>query len=303
MAPTTQTMTPSHLVHTILRNLLLPLITAACFLVIISIYLWRTTPLYQASVSVTARMPQADPLAAVSSLGFGLLGNLGGRSTFSDYDRLVTLITSDDAAAALLANDELMQELFPGNWDSHSRTWRRPAGTTALLKRKIGSIFGMPEWQQPGTAPVIGFLETYLRISRSEGGVISTISLRAKEPELARRTLQLLIDSADKLLRERARKLNVDNIAFLRKQLSAEPTVEVRTELARQLGQELSKSTLLESNTSFAYAILKDFHVTTQPVSPRPTLTIFIGILAGLLVGSVIAVLRSSDWFHPTSPP
>ena len=297
----TSWISPADLINAIKQRGRVPVIVAISFVILACIYLWLSTPLYEARVTLTARAPKTDPLSQIGKLGSSILGDLGGGmglSGVSDYDKLIDLLMSQDTASTALSNDDLMRKLFPDRWDPRTRLWRQPTGFVAGARGFVYRIFGLPGWAQPGAEPVLNFLEERLRITRGELPQVHTISLFAEDPALASQTLQVVVRGADDLLRQRARQVNASNVEFLRKQLATEGITEVRTELSRQLGQELAKSSMLASSSSYSYEILKDFRVTSRPVSPRPLLALLIAAFAGFIVGSVFLVLRSSDLFR-----
>lgn len=298
----TSWITPSGLIDAVKKKGATPVLSAAIFVVIACVYLWVATPLYEARVTLTAREPKSDPLSQIGKLGTSLLGDLGGigLSGLSDYDKLIDLLISQDTARAVQSNDQIMGKLFRESWDTQTHLWRRPTGFMPCVRNLIDRVFGLPGWAQPGAEPVLGFLEARLRIVRGELPQVNTISLFAEDPAVANRSLRLLVGAADDLLRQRARQINSDNVSFLRKQISTEPITEIRTELSRQLGQELAKSSMLASSSSYSYEILKDFRISSRPVSPRPLLSLLIAAFAGLVVGVVFVILRTSDWYPKT---
>jgi hypothetical protein len=216
----------------------------------------------------------------------------------TDYDKFMDVLMSQEAVTAIYADDALMSRLFGSAWIAESRTWKRPQGLGATLRQFVNKVFGLPAWVQPGIDPVVGLLQSRLRILRNDVGSSHTVIMHAESPDLASMVLSSVMSTADGILRDRARAANSGNVSFLRRQLGGEVIIEVRTELSRQLAEALSRNAVLESSAPYAYEMLKNYRVSAAPVAPRPILSLFLACLAGLIVGAVLAILRAANWLR-----
>lgn len=275
------------------KHIVAPVLVAVVFVFFACLYLWTSTPLYEARVTVIARIQSPDLPGSelIGGLGLSLLGRLGGTSELTPYDKLIAVLGSDEVAQALMANEELMVALFPDQWDPKAVAWRQPEGLRATLRSAINRIFGLPAIRIAGVDPVSAYLSERLQVMPNTTEGSHTMVLRHPDAEVARRVLETVLSSADELLRARDRQINVESLAFLRERLSQEPMVEVREVLSRRLGEEYVANSLLDNKASYSYEVLRQLSVSNYPVTPRPMLTLFISAVAGIIVGAALVLL------------
>lgn len=275
------------------KHFVAPVLAALAFLFLGCVYLWFTTPLYEARVTVIARvqMPDLPGSDLIGGLGLGLLGNLGGLSELTPYDKLIALLGSNEVARSLMQHEDLMTALFPDQWDAEADGWRQPEGLRVALENFVNRVFGLPATKIAGADPVESYLSERLQVVRNDAEGSHTMVLRHPDPEVARKVLDTVLASADELLRARDKQINLESVAFLRERLSQEPMVEVREVLSRRLGEEYVTSSLLNNGASYSYEVLRQLYATTQPVTPRPILTLVISGFAGAIVGAALVLL------------
>jgi len=277
----------------------IPFGMAALFFIVACIYLWLATPLYEARVTITSRpVKGSGSLPEFSSLGLDLLGSLGTSGTLTSYDKLIEILSSEDAATQLLKNKVLMPKLFPEIWDNEHSRWIPSTGLRAQLGQSLNRVFGLPGWAQPGAEPIMALLSDRLRIVANDNGRTHTLIMRDPNALVAHDTLAYILKTSDGLLRERDRRTNSDNVAFIRSQLIKEQILDVRDVLSRRLGEEFVSSTMLANSSSYSYEILKGVVVSSRPVSPRPLLTLILSVLGGMIVGAGVLILLRRDWRH-----
>ena len=291
---------------TLRARIRIPLLLSIISLLGTFVYLWTSTPLYEARVTITGRAEEKDSLQALASgIGLGMFSSLTSGVTLSNYDKLVEVLTSADTAAYLKANNDLLARLMPERWDATRMQWKRPTGLAARARSMLNRMFGLPAWTQPSVEPLMDLMERRLRVVANNGGRSHTISFRHSDPAVARETLESILNAADNLLQERHRQLVEENVAFLRDRMHSETLVEVRTVLSRQLGEQFIRSAMLANSGPYAYEILENFRVSSNPVSPRPALAIILALLAGLITGTALVLLLPPNGRPPareTSP-
>jgi hypothetical protein len=286
-------MTLAEIRASIRRGYKVPALCAAVLFVVCCLYIWIATPMYEASIAITARAKQDTTTlgGAASSLGLGLLGRFAPAGTMTDYEKLTAIIMTGDGAERLMKNDALMAALFPDTWDAKTRSWRRPHGAVAAVRNTINAIFGLPEWKQPGVEPVLSLLNARLRLIANDTARSHTLLMRDPNPQVAADTLSFLLKSADDVLKERERKTNSENIAYLRDKIDHETIVDVRTALSRRLSDEFVNEAILAGSAPYSYDILKGLNVSSRPVVPRPVQWLTISVAAGIVLGCLFLVL------------
>lgn len=265
---------------------------ALIFMAATAVAIGQMTPRYEARIVIIAKSEESEPsLRFGTSFGATLLSDFAKSDSLTTFDKFVALIGSEDVASAIAAQPDLMMRLFPESWDPQTRRWQQPTGLRAWLRQQLDHSFGLPPWRQPGIEPVVDLLADRTRVKSNDNGRYFAVSVRHEDPETARRTLAAMMKSADDLLRRRDRASAYGNIRFLRARLAAEPLAEVREIMAERLGQEYARATSIASAGAYGYDVFRAPYVTPQPVTPRPLLSLLVACLAGLIVGSVAAVL------------
>lgn len=269
-----------------------PPLMAILFMVLTTIVLGQQKPQFEARLVIVEKSAEGRPGFGMNGvLGSTLLGSLAEGGAPTSYDKFVILLASEDVALRIWRDGELMSQLFPHYWDPTSRKWQRPDGFGAQLRGLINRAFGLPAWSEPGVEPVVGLLQKHLRIVPSDNGRFTSIAFRHEHPDVATKVLRLVVARADDLVRARDRAAAVENIRFLRGRLQSEPLAEIREVLAEQLAREYARATAVSSTGSYSYDIQREIYTSPVPVSPRPVLSLALTMLAGLILGSVIAVL------------
>jgi hypothetical protein len=272
----------------------LPLTLAVILAACTCVYLKETTPLYEAKITITARAVGDDAINGSKLLDLGALGGLAGSKRLTNYDRVIAILISNDTASEFLTHNELMARFFPGKWSTEgSGSWRRPSGFAADIRGAINRFIGIPAWTAPAAEPVLDLFDSRVRITANDSGRSHTISFYSAHPQTAYEALNILLKSADRILRKRGQKASTDKLAFLRQQLNDEKLVEVRTALANEMGKEFVTSSMLAGQTTYSYEVLKDESVGTRPAWPRPLLSLMLAIVAGMIIGSLVIIFRA----------
>jgi hypothetical protein len=276
------------------RGIKFPVGLAAVFVALTCLYLWTATPLYEAKITITARPTGDETVSGSKLLDLGSLGGLAGAKRLTNYDKLIAILISNDTASDFLSHGELMERFFPDKWDhTGSGAWRRPTGIRASLRGFVNKSLGFPAWAPPAAEPVLSLFDDYVRITPNDLGRSHTISFYAPDRQTATEALSVLLNSADKILRQRGQKASSDKLLFLRRILSDEQLVEVRTTLANEMGKEFVTNAMLTGQMSYSYDALKSESVSSAPASPRPLLSLVIATVAGILLGVLVIVVRA----------
>jgi hypothetical protein len=288
------------------RGLKFPLALAIVFVASTCVYLGVVTPLYEARITITARAVGDDAISGSKLLDLGALGGITGSKRLTNYDKLVAVLISNDTASDFLTHNDLMARFFPRKWNNAgSGSWRPPQGLRAELRSLFNRFIGIPVWTSPAAEPVLELFDSHVRITANDGGRSHTISFYAPRPQTAYEALNVLLKSADEILRQRGQKASTEKLAFLRHQLSDEQLLEVRTTLADEMGKEFVTSAMLAGQMSYSYEVLKDESVGTTPAFPRPLLSLVIAFVAGIFLGSLVIVFRARSGHRASeiSPP
>jgi uncharacterized protein involved in exopolysaccharide biosynthesis len=280
-------------------------VTVALF-VLAGLVLAITLPPTYEAVTILARAESDDfrdasglpgQLASVASLA-GLGVNAGGVETS------IAVLSSRRFTNRFLEQEGVLPELFPELWDSDSGTWRKGepsawgrfrAWLSSLLAKLSGdrgggaagaNQLGPPSW------------EAYRRFSQlrsvsqdTRTGLI-TVSIQWKDPQLAARWANLLVERANEQIRADAILESRQRQRYLEEQLAQVSIVGLREALFRISESEQRKAMLATVRKEFAFRVIDPAVVPGERVSPRRTLLVVSMFIVGAFVGIAILILR-----------
>lgn len=237
------------------------------------------TPTYRASITV---MPITEGRQMSGALP-GLLARFGGGTALAfgegaNRDEAVAVLKSRQFTAALVADEKLMPELFAEQWDATAGRWRDlPAediptewDAWRLFDRKIRSV----------------------REDRDRG--LITVDIEWRDPVLAARWANLLVERANEELR--ARKLaELDaSLAQLEEELRRAELVELRQAIAGVIESQVNERMLARTRREFAFRVIDPARApdADQPEWPRPAFLAVLGLTLGGLFGAIAGLIR-----------
>lgn len=121
-------------------------------------------PVYTANMIVA---PAEHDLGAAGRL----VSDIEQHARFATLARVPTRVTqpsvfeeylqgfrSQRVAQHVATQNNVLQRLFPAEWDAELESWRAPPGMLAVGQRSIMGFFGYPSWSAPGPERVAEFL-------------------------------------------------------------------------------------------------------------------------------------------------
>ena len=237
----------------------------------------ETIPIYRAS---TVLIPASQERNSLSSTLSSTLGQLGGIASLAG----VNLASSDAATEEALAvmqsrqftehfiNDlNLMPELFPGQWDAATQTWKAdwwghvptPARAVKYFNRKI---------------------RTVIRDKRSN---LVTLQIDWRNREEAAAWANLLAQRLNAEMRTRAIDQAAASLSYLEKELESTSVVETRDSISRLIETQVKQRMLANVTQEYAFRIVDKAMAPDSDDSIWPGKLIFFvgGPLLGLVVG------------------
>jgi Chain length determinant protein len=258
-------------------------------------YSAMTKPLYV--VSVTVGPSQPDSITNFGSQGAASQGSLSSllwrRSNSAPFDEFRYLLLSHEVAEELATKQGALQVVFGAEWDTKTGQWRHKTSVLGHIREFINGIFGLPGWH----APTAETLQAYLRGSLSivlDESQIYTISLRYPDPKVGRWLLGLVIHDADSYLRDRDRSIIIKQEAYLNAKSKQATTANMQKVLIDLLSVQESRMMAIGADVPYAFTHLGSVSAGETPVVPKPFLYMFVGAVAGLLLGLGIAVILGS---------
>jgi uncharacterized protein involved in exopolysaccharide biosynthesis len=238
-----------------------------------SVYALLSPSVYDATAVISPKQQQGGAggslLSQMGGLG-GLIGGLGGANT--GLERLQILVKSRDVVEAVVRDNNLMPELFPGLWDAQAKAWKT---------------------KRPEDAPTVREAVEQIRGTHLEVIVnpkLQTVDVRvfASNPELARRMAGYFVDELNKKIRDDVRSDAEVNKSYLEEQLASAVDPLLREKIQNMIASEIEKAMLVGS---------KSFEVLEKPVAPLSRLKpkrkqmVVMSFLLGLFASGFAAVV------------
>lgn len=267
-------------------------------------FVWALVALHSAPYVYSAQMVVTSVRSSDDSSGssrFSGLASLAGLSmpggqSATQFRLYIEAIYARDVADELAKDPVLMKELFGGEWDESTQSWRKP--TPSLSQRifsGIRSFLGLIKlpWQPPSGARVQGYLTDNIEVLQDpRKPFIATVKLHSTNPKFAIKILNELNAAADNHLRREAILRAQNYIAYLTKQLATVTIAEHREALMNTLSEQEKYAMSAGSNVPFAAEMFDKPSVdTTLLYAPRPRQIYTFWIFVWGVVGACAVLL------------
>jgi uncharacterized protein involved in exopolysaccharide biosynthesis len=240
----------------------------------------------------------------------GGLGMLGGRlsdladlaglsgSAGAGSEKALAVLTSRDFTYRFLREERVVQALFPKEWDQAKQQWKphRAGWFDALLGRADGAgSAAKAADDQAGPSLWDAFRQfDHMRVvTRDRRTGVITLSISWRDPTLAARWANRLVERANEEMRTRATQEAESSTAYLAEQLQKTNAIELRDVLFRLSEVEQRKAMLAHVRRDFAFEIIDPAVVPKQRVFPRRTLFVLAAAFVGVLIGFGLVMTRA----------
>lgn len=211
-------------------------------------------------------------LGGVASLA-GL--SLGGDSSMRAES--IATLQSEALTSRYIKENDLLPVLFAGAWDPQRKAWNTKDGKNPTL------------WT--GNA----YFNAKIREVKEESRTgLVTMTITWTDPKRAAEWANGLTALANTYLRDKAIEESQRNIAYLSEQASKTNVVELRSALYALMESEIKKEMLARGSAEYALKVIDPAVAPEEPTFPRPLLMIAAGIVGGLVLGVLAAVIRHS---------
>ena len=267
--------------------------TAACVTCTI-IYLQYQPLTYEANMVVAPTIPpsKAGTGSLLTGSGISNLFNTGASPLeVADFSVFTTLLTSQELAARLEQNDNLLPLVFSDRWDAEHNTWRKPSGPTAWLKGVVKKTLGIPT-RVPSSRDLADVLSTHVTISDIGRTGLKQISVRYTNANFALQLLRLISREADAAVRAQEQQRTLAYIDFLKLQLQQVTLNEQRQTLTQILAVEERDQMLTSIDMPFSFKLVEQPRLLPDPVEPQPIRAILLTIAWGPVLGILLVMIR-----------
>ena len=259
--------------------------------------------LHLARYEYSATLKIVPTSSAGSGLGskFGGLASLAGVSLPGDlgnanFDQFVETIYSLDVASVLAKDQNLMQQIFPEQWDLRTKSWQPPQGMVHSLIRGLKSLLGVPteQWTPPGSIQLQDYIAKYVTSTDKPKKALTTLEFSHPNRNFAAHFLLALESAADNQLRQRSLERTSVYINYLTQKLETVTVAEHRQALSELLSNQEKVRMVASSTASFAVEIIGEPVTPLKPSSPKPQVVLPAGVILGGLVPTIWIVI---SWY------
>ena len=254
-------------------------LVAACvalFAALAAAAAFMMTPRYKAQVMFVP--VKGDDMRGALAGALGQLGGLASLAGISlpgggNKDENIAYLTSRSLLRQFIEDENLLPVLFEKKWDAAKGNWD----------------VDDPE-DVPTLAEGVRYMDRKVRAVREEPrtGVI-TLSIVWKDRELASRWANLLVERANRDLRERAVREAQASKGYLESQLAGTDVVELRQSLYRLIESQVKTIMLASVRPDYAFKVVDPATVPDLKDRVRPKRVAM--IVLGALFGGIAAVL------------
>ena len=234
------------------------------------------TPRWRAQVVIVP--VKGDDMRGVLSSALGQLGGLAslaglGASGGGNKEENLQFLSSRGFLASFIEEEQLLPVLFAKKWDATQGRW----------------IVDDPD-DVPTIADGVRYMDTKVRSVQEERRTgIVTLSIVWKDPVVAARWANLMVERANRDLRARAIRDAEASKAYLNAELGKTDVVELRQSIYRLLENQIKTIMLASVRPDYAFRIIDPAVPPDLDEKIRPKRTVM--TVLGALAGGVFALL------------
>ena len=235
------------------------------------------------------------------------LGGLGGLASLAgvglparsnlDFNVFRHLITSEEAAEKIFKNEDLVRNLFIGEFDSVNKTFRNPElDKFGALKRRLKDIITGRDkgvYMPPNPARLAEIVDGAFSMDIDNETGFLIFSAETDRTDLMVELMEAATSAADALSKDRYLESSSNSIIFYQQKLTQARSREHRESLAKLIMVEEKKLMLAAVGKSFVVEPVSRPKVSLGPTSPKAKVVLALSLGFGLFFGTFLVLLRS----------
>ena len=246
--------------------------------------------------------PVASENPGPSIGGLGGLASLAGVSlptgSSSDFLTYKFLLKSEEVAARMLKDRDLLVSVFSSDWDTERELFRQPAsGPLKSVVRGLKNLLTGNEpsaYIPPNAARLSAWMDEAFNSSEDRDTGFLTLSAETAKPTLMVDVITRATQQTDQLLKERYIATAEQTMSFYQQQLSRARAREHREALAKLIAQEDQKLMLASKGSSFVAEPITEPYVSLGPTSPKASLVLALSVVLGGFLGAAIVLIKKA---------
>ena len=266
--------------RTLVRQRKMILVTTVAGIVTTISMALLTTPVYRVEALLAPVAEDSrDGLSALAGR-FGGLASLAGVDLGGgggDKDEAIALLKSRSLTQKFLEDNQLSPVLFADDWDADSGKWH------AMDPRDVPTAWDAHQL----------FDEEIRFVTENPKTGLVTLAIEWTDPVLAKTWADQLVERVNAETRTRAIEEAERSLSYLNKQLEKTAVVELEQAIYSLVESQTKQMMLASVREDYAFKVIDPAAIPDpdDPVRPRPLLLVFLGSVAGLILGAVIALL------------
>lgn len=250
------------------------------------------TSIYEANMIVAPVMNSDSGNSNAQSLTSKVLSTLGGGGggMSSQFDQFQYKLTSPSVVHAANRDGKLYEWVYPGLWDSQTRSWTKPGGMKQFLVGSVRAFFGRPEWIVPDDVITSETLKNQVVFEIVPKSTLTRVSYQNSDPKVATEMLRRLFTEADRQLRDAERVRLKTQIANANAVLATTQVADFRQAMAQAMANAQFRMLNVPDGLDYSASKVEAPFVSSLPVSPRITLSLAMAFLAAFLLSTFAVV-------------
>jgi uncharacterized protein involved in exopolysaccharide biosynthesis len=243
----------------------------ASFTVIFSLlaiaYAFVLPPVYKVNLSMipTEKQSTSSPMDSLS--GLGGLASFAGLNMPQSYDGVDTSLAIMQSRVFLeefLVNNNILQELYPDDWDISSQAW---IDKSPEMWSAVNSFRGILEVKQDINSGVID------------------VFIEWEDPIKGSLWLNTLIKEINLHLQSEVINDGNSNLNYLQEQLIGTKLASIENIIYGLIGEQTKEIMLAKVNQEYGFKVLDPAVVPLERISPRRKVITILGTIVGLIFG------------------
>ena len=239
-----------------------------------------------------------------STPNFGNLGGLASlagislpRGSASDFAKYEIMLKTQEMSTLIFQEQNLIQELFSGEWDNDRQIFREPKqNRKTLIKNYVKELLtGQPpkEYKEPNPDRLTVFINRNILVGLNKKTQYLNVSAETSNPELLTKLMVFMIINTDELFKKKFIKQANDAVQFYQIKISKARSQEHREILATLIAKEERKLLLATRDGPFVAEILTGPNTSLNPTSPKASLILVLSVLLGGFLSCGLLLIRS----------
>lgn len=250
-------------------------------------------PQYRAGL-IVASLTSGNSLRLPSSLG-QLAAGVGvsiPQESSTKFDRFKVVLGTVELARRLDEKYGYVKTIYDGSWD---RVTGEPIPPTHFQSKVDGffrQFFRIPEWTEPTVQSLATYIGSSIQVNTTATNTpIYTIEYVFPDREFALQFLSNVYSEAENLLRESEEQQVAVQLNYLSEKLQQTAIADYKGSLLLLIGEQEKRMMTLNPELPYLGEVIQYPSVTDTATRPSVILRLLMGLVFGVVIGSIVVIL------------